>query len=188
MMAARLHGMAGWRNDVMPDGRIHVNAAVGGSFETAMNTRPGGRNGRGFNRVGATPIYEWVWSQLRGAGRRGMMLSSRKTNKNTKSQNAMSKHIAPPRIGLTTLKKIIPGARILVVDDDETIRNLHTAIFILEGYRVEMAADGADALDRLAAGQFDLVFTLLKSVGTAEMLAAIFAALHPLRSGLRTAA
>jgi PleD family two-component response regulator len=117
-----------------------------------------------------------------------MMLSSRKTNKNTKSQNAMSKNIAPLRIGLTTLIKIIPGARILMVDDDETIRNLHTAIFILEGYRVEMAADGADALDRLAAGQFDLVFTLLKPVGTAEMLAAIFAALHPLRSGLRTAA
>jgi DNA-binding response OmpR family regulator len=123
-----------------------------------------------------------------------------------------------------------------LVDYDETISNLHTAIFILEGYRVEMIADGADVLDRLATGQFALVFTdrqipildgermvlalrsagiripvvmisgavaefplsarmwravsaaLLKPARAAEMLAAIFAALHLFQPGLRTAA
>lgn len=52
-----------------------------------------------------------------------------------------------------------PKTRILVVDDDQNIRTLHAAILTREGYEVEVAADGADALKQLAAGRFNLVFS-----------------------------
>ena len=59
----------------------------------------------------------------------------------------------------TPSNKNLPDARILVVDDDNAFRNLYAAILRFDGYHVEMAADGADALERLATGRFDLVFT-----------------------------
>lgn len=71
----------------------------------------------------------------------------------------MDTHFTHREVDLTSFNKITPTARILVVDDDEAIRNLHEAIFLLEGYRVETTADGADALDRLTAGRFDLLVT-----------------------------
>ena len=80
------------------------------------------------------------------------------SNKAT-SLNAMSNGIKPHEVDIPTLNKTISGARILVVDDDEAVCKLHAAILTFDGYKVEMAEDGADALDRLAAGQFDLVFT-----------------------------
>jgi CheY-like chemotaxis protein len=71
----------------------------------------------------------------------------------------MTNRIAYREVDLTILNESIPGARILVVDDDEATRNLHESIFILQGYRVETTANGADALDRLTAGGFDLLVT-----------------------------
>jgi CheY-like chemotaxis protein len=70
----------------------------------------------------------------------------------------MSRHTAHHE-AVITRDGIFRGARILVVDDEEEIRKLHAAILSLEGYEVEMAEDGADALEQLATGSFDLVFT-----------------------------
>ena len=148
----------------------------------------------------------------------------------------MSNRTAHHEDHITTLNKIISGARILVVDDDEAVRQVHAAILTFEGYKVEMAEDGADALDQLATGQFDLVFTdrqmpildgermllalrsagiripvvmisgslaqsplsermarevsaaLPKPIRAAEVLAAIFTALHPVQPELPSAA
>jgi len=51
----------------------------------------------------------------------------------------------------------MPARRLLVVDDDPALaRTLRRALGI-EGYAVECAADGAEALDRLAASRFDAV-------------------------------
>ncbi|OGK28631.1 hypothetical protein A3D06_02145 [Candidatus Roizmanbacteria bacterium RIFCSPHIGHO2_02_FULL_40_9] len=47
--------------------------------------------------------------------------------------------------------------RILVVDDDEYIRDLYNEILSDAGYDVEIASDGADALDVLEKKSFDLV-------------------------------
>ena len=69
----------------------------------------------------------------------------------------MGNRIVRREVDLTTFS--IPSPRILVVDDDEAIRNLHEAVFILEGYRVETTADGVDALNRLMARHFDLLVT-----------------------------
>jgi two-component system response regulator MprA len=48
-------------------------------------------------------------------------------------------------------------ARIVVVDDDEALRNAVRRALRLEGYDVELAGDGAEALDHLAGFRADLV-------------------------------
>ena len=48
-------------------------------------------------------------------------------------------------------------ARIVVVDDDEALRNAVRRALRLEGYDVELAGNGQEALDRLAAIEADLV-------------------------------
>src|SRR5882757_5537087 len=53
----------------------------------------------------------------------------------------------------------LPRARLLVVDDDQLIRELHARVLIVAGYDVETAEDGIDALEQLAEEPFDLVVT-----------------------------
>ncbi|MGH9247262.1 MAG: response regulator transcription factor [Acidimicrobiales bacterium] len=48
-------------------------------------------------------------------------------------------------------------ARVVVVDDDEALRNAVRRALRLEGYDVEVAGDGAEALDHLAGLRADLV-------------------------------
>jgi two-component system response regulator MprA len=48
-------------------------------------------------------------------------------------------------------------ARIVVVDDDEALRNAVRRALRLEGYDVELAGDGAEALTQLSAVEADLV-------------------------------
>lgn len=52
--------------------------------------------------------------------------------------------------------------RILVVDDEEIIRDSLSYILQEEGYKVDSAVDGADALEKMADKEYDLVFTDLK--------------------------
>jgi two-component system, OmpR family, response regulator MprA len=47
--------------------------------------------------------------------------------------------------------------RILVVDDEPAVRTSLERALVLEGYEVDLAADGAEALDRLAAAPPDAV-------------------------------
>ena len=49
--------------------------------------------------------------------------------------------------------------RILVVDDDETIRYLNTEVLTSSGYHVDSAADGALAWDALQIKSYDLLLT-----------------------------
>jgi two-component system, cell cycle response regulator CpdR len=52
-------------------------------------------------------------------------------------------------------------ARILLVDDEETVRGFLKRGLELDGHTITTAIDGADALDRLAdvQGAFDLILT-----------------------------
>lgn len=54
---------------------------------------------------------------------------------------------------------------ILVVDDDGTMRAFLATVLRDEGYRVEEAVDGADALGRVGTSGFDLVLTDLRMPG-----------------------
>ena len=47
--------------------------------------------------------------------------------------------------------------RILVVEDDLFLRELYTDILTGEGYKVEAAADGEEALQKIKVGGYDLV-------------------------------
>ena len=47
--------------------------------------------------------------------------------------------------------------RILVVEDDLFLRELYTDVLTGEGYTVEQAADGEEALTKIKAGGYDLI-------------------------------
>ncbi len=65
-----------------------------------------------------------------------------------------------------------PSVRVLVVDDEPTLRRALGELLVLEGYEVELAADGAAALALLRQSPFDAVLTDLKmpGVGGLEVL------------------
>ena len=75
---------------------------------------------------------------------------------------------------------INPAQRILVVDDDISVRHLTTEVLVYSGYRVDTAEDGAVAWDTLQINSYDLLVTdhnmpkvsgveLLKKVRLARM-------------------
>src|SRR5829696_8246785 len=57
------------------------------------------------------------------------------------------------------------GARLLVVDDEENLRITTAAILEREGYAVETASSGSEAVHLLEASEFDLVLTDLHMEG-----------------------
>ena len=61
------------------------------------------------------------------------------------------------RLPLAPAAKALPGGRILLVDDDPAIRDAAGAALEYEGYSVELARDGEDALDRVRREAPDLV-------------------------------
>ncbi|MCE3271957.1 MAG: arcB 7 [Ramlibacter sp.] len=68
--------------------------------------------------------------------------------------------LAAPQAVETSLRRTrwrIPPARVLVVDDGAENRELLSLVLAENGLWVEEAADGQQALDKLAAGSFDLV-------------------------------
>src|SRR5580693_7387356 len=63
----------------------------------------------------------------------------------------------PP--GLPFQRGLNSRRRILVVDDDEDIRRIETEALVCSGYKVDAAADGADAWDVLQLNSYDLLVT-----------------------------
>jgi DNA-binding NtrC family response regulator len=64
------------------------------------------------------------------------------------------------------------GEHLLVVEDDPEMRDLLRKVLEKEGFRVSLAADGAEAGSLLARGHFDLVVTdlLMPRSGGLELL------------------
>jgi two-component system response regulator PilR (NtrC family) len=54
------------------------------------------------------------------------------------------------------------GISVLVVDDEKLLRDLMVKILTKEGYRVDTAADGVEALERLRDGQYHLLVSDIK--------------------------
>ena len=61
-------------------------------------------------------------------------------------------------------KKVF-GARILVVDDEPIVQQLLTEILSEEGHRVEIIANGEDALERLGSEDYDAILLDIKLPG-----------------------
>lgn len=53
-------------------------------------------------------------------------------------------------------------AAVLIVDDEKIIREVLARSVIREGYSVEQATDGRNAMDKLALSPFDIVITDIK--------------------------
>lgn len=51
------------------------------------------------------------------------------------------------------------GKHILIVDDSKTVRNLVAFIMKKEGFKVTVAEDGLDGLEKLYSNSFDLVIS-----------------------------
>jgi len=68
-----------------------------------------------------------------------------------------------------------PPVRVLVVDDEESVRFFLTRGLSREGYAVEEAADGAAAIERLSSVPFDVVLTdlVMPRVSGLDVLAAV---------------
>jgi two-component system OmpR family response regulator len=71
---------------------------------------------------------------------------------NLTAPNEAAAHLAGPAA-------TIPPHRILVVEDDETIRRLNAEVLTHCGYHVDAAADGAAAWDTLQRNRYDLLVT-----------------------------
>ena len=56
-------------------------------------------------------------------------------------------------------QKIIRGKRILLVDDEPSVREAFSMMLKFDGHSVTEANDGAEALELFTKGQFDLVTT-----------------------------
>lgn len=65
--------------------------------------------------------------------------------------------------------------RILVVDDEATVRDAFQAVLQAKGYEVALAGDGREALRSIRRESFDLIFLdiLLPGVGGASVLKAV---------------
>jgi CheY-like chemotaxis protein len=50
-------------------------------------------------------------------------------------------------------------ARVLIAEDEQPVRELLARALAMDGHEVDAAPDGAAALERLAAGTFDLLLT-----------------------------
>jgi signal transduction histidine kinase len=55
--------------------------------------------------------------------------------------------------------------RILVVDDEESIRLLLNDVLTLDGYEAELAATGIEAMEKLLAGSYDVIISDIKMPG-----------------------
>jgi len=49
--------------------------------------------------------------------------------------------------------------KILVVDDDDSVRDLCTEVLSVAGYQVDTASQGVEGLERLRRGSYDLVIS-----------------------------
>jgi two-component system response regulator AtoC len=67
--------------------------------------------------------------------------------------------------------------RLLIVDDEPSIRRVLQALLAREGYEVDLATDGAEAIDRLSEEQYHAVVTDLKMphIGGLELLSWVVA-------------
>jgi DNA-binding NtrC family response regulator len=63
----------------------------------------------------------------------------------------------PERDGADQFLETPPSGRVLVIDDEEDIRDSLEAFLSLEGYSVDLAAGGAEGLKRLEERDYDLV-------------------------------
>jgi DNA-binding NtrC family response regulator len=56
-------------------------------------------------------------------------------------------------------KGLAAKEKILIVDDEEIMRNFLLDVFMDEGYNLDQAADGEEALDKISKNRYKLIIT-----------------------------
>ena len=79
------------------------------------------------------------------------------------TQRAHQAGVAPPAAAASPVQHI--RHRVLVVDDEASIRDLLSKTLALAEYEVDTAADATSALDRMRTGAYDLMIADLKMPG-----------------------
>jgi CheY-like chemotaxis protein len=80
------------------------------------------------------------------------------------------------------MTQTIPSQRILVVDDEPLVRESIKMVLNMDGHRVETVSNGAEALEKLAQREYDVVFTDYKMDGmTGEELARAIKTKYPVQ-------
>jgi CheY-like chemotaxis protein len=75
---------------------------------------------------------------------------------------------------------LISPLRVLVVDDEPTVRNLIQDLLTADGHEVETLADGRQVLERVAAAPFDVIVTDMRMPAmSGRALHQALAAAHP---------
>jgi DNA-binding NtrC family response regulator len=64
-----------------------------------------------------------------------------------------------PEQSAVQVKQVVRGAQILVVDDEPGIAEVLAEVFQLDGHVVEIVGNGEAALEKLAAGRYDLILS-----------------------------
>ena len=65
-------------------------------------------------------------------------------------------------MAISSIRHVRSDFSVLIVDDEQFLRQILTRIVKREGYKVEEALNGQDALDKMAKEKFDLVITDIK--------------------------
>src|SRR6266516_2928525 len=73
--------------------------------------------------------------------------------------NTPLEHLAGPANRGPAHWQAIPSHRLLVVEDDPTMRNLGAQVLVRAGYQVDAAEDGAAGWEALRAERYDLLIT-----------------------------
>jgi DNA-binding NtrC family response regulator len=71
---------------------------------------------------------------------------------------ALTRHESLERSAVS-VKQVVRGARIMVVDDEPGIAEVLAEVFQLDGHVVEMVGNGEAALEKLAAERYDLILS-----------------------------
>ena len=62
-------------------------------------------------------------------------------------------------------ENLTPKEKILIVDDEEIMRNFLLDVFMDEGYNLDSAADGTEALEKISKNQYQLIITDIRMPG-----------------------
>ena len=118
-----------------------------------------------YLQVNLRTVYRLIKAGKIPAVRVGRQWRFRKTDIDAWLESQRPRASRP--ITATTTRHAPPTGRprILVVDDEESIRELLSKTLALADYEVDLAPDGRTALDRLRLIQYDLLITDLRMPG-----------------------
>jgi excisionase family DNA binding protein len=118
-----------------------------------------------YLQVNLRTVYRLIKAGKIPAVRVGRQWRFRKTDIDAWLESQRPRAARPPSTVTSRHTAPVGRPRVLVVDDEEGIRDLLSKTLALADYEVDLAHDGRTALDRLRLIQYDLLITDLRMPG-----------------------